>query len=471
LSWNAVSGASGYRIYRSSSADGVFFQIGSQAVSQSLSYTDSGLTSSTTYYYKVSAVNVAGEGAQSAAVEGRTSEGEWNNEPTIIASDSLFTIQWDAVENAVNYEIYISTSAARPGTPEKTVFSTSTVISGLFNKTLYYVWVKAVLSTGSSRWSQPATAKPWPAAEVPETPSLPVIVPGANQLAVTWQKTGGTSSYQVFINTQMTIPASPAYTTSQTPPETGAVISLLEANIIYYVWVQAVNNAGASGYSTVESGSPQGTQGGGKLGLYKGAAYETAEKIGSQNLEDALAYISSNAVSGDNYYIVIGADVTMTAKNLSYSGKTVSITLMGFGMERQISLSGTGALFTVSGSSGNEVTLVLDNNISLKGVANNTSALVRVYSDGKLLMKNGSRIFGNTNSSLYGGGVCVFGGTFTKTNTGGVIYGNDASIELKNTSGTGYHAVFWYNGSTIRHRNTTVSANEALSTSSSAGWD
>jgi hypothetical protein len=199
-------------------------------------------------------------------------------------------------------------------------------------------------------------------------------------------------------------------------------------------------------------------------GLYKGASYETAALIGTQTLENALTYIYSNAVSGDNYYIVLGADVTMAAKTLSYSGKTVSITLRGYGAERQINLSGTGALFTVSGSSGNEVTLLLDNNISLKGVASNTSALVVINSYGKLIMKNSSKIFGNNNTGGAGGGVSLEGGTFTMS--GGTINGNTASSSSNNAYGGG---VFWdASASTFTMTGGTISGNTASSTTAVA---
>jgi hypothetical protein len=54
LEWNIVVGAVGYMIYRSDTADGTYEPIDTSSASP---YTDTGVTSSTTYYYKVSAVN------------------------------------------------------------------------------------------------------------------------------------------------------------------------------------------------------------------------------------------------------------------------------------------------------------------------------------------------------------------------------------------------------------------------------
>jgi len=63
ISWYGVNGATNYKIYRSSSANGTYSQI---ATSPSSPYTNTGLSASTTYYYKVAAVNTAGESDQSS---------------------------------------------------------------------------------------------------------------------------------------------------------------------------------------------------------------------------------------------------------------------------------------------------------------------------------------------------------------------------------------------------------------------
>jgi poly(hydroxyalkanoate) depolymerase family esterase len=65
LSWHAVTDATGYHVYRN----------GTRITSSPLTataYTDSGLTSGTTYSYAVSAVNSAGEGPRSASVSATT---------------------------------------------------------------------------------------------------------------------------------------------------------------------------------------------------------------------------------------------------------------------------------------------------------------------------------------------------------------------------------------------------------------
>jgi Calpain family cysteine protease/PKD domain len=78
LSWNAVSGATSYNVYRGTSAGGEAFYLSVTGTS----YNDTAVTAFTTYYYRVSAVNANGEGALAAEVSG-TPGNDWfaNNMP------------------------------------------------------------------------------------------------------------------------------------------------------------------------------------------------------------------------------------------------------------------------------------------------------------------------------------------------------------------------------------------------------
>jgi autotransporter-associated beta strand protein len=64
LAWSALSGATSYQVKQGTSASGPFTVIGSPATN---SFTTASLTSGTTYYFVVSAVNSVGEGANSAS--------------------------------------------------------------------------------------------------------------------------------------------------------------------------------------------------------------------------------------------------------------------------------------------------------------------------------------------------------------------------------------------------------------------
>lgn len=65
LGWNASAGATSYHVKRSTTSGGPYTQVAAPAAN---SDTDSGLTNGTTYFYVVSAVNSAGESANSQEV-------------------------------------------------------------------------------------------------------------------------------------------------------------------------------------------------------------------------------------------------------------------------------------------------------------------------------------------------------------------------------------------------------------------
>ncbi len=61
LTWSASSGATSYHVKRATVTGGPYTQVSAPTTA---SYTDSGLTDGTTYYYVVTAVNSAGESAK-----------------------------------------------------------------------------------------------------------------------------------------------------------------------------------------------------------------------------------------------------------------------------------------------------------------------------------------------------------------------------------------------------------------------
>jgi hypothetical protein len=156
----------------------------------------------------------------------------------------------------------------------------------------------------------------------------------------------------------------------------------------------------------------------------------------------ALAWLKDNAVSDTAYTILLGAGEDSRAVMLNsgalHNATGVSITLRGKDTERMVQLTGAGSLFTVDPG----VTLILDNNITLKGVYDNTATLVRVNAGGTLEMRDGAQITGNTNTNTNidtnntenSGGVATYG-TFTMR--GGRIWGNTHTGTTWDTAGGG----------------------------------
>src|SRR6185503_5062111 len=72
LSWNASSGASSYNIKRATVSGGPYTTVGTTT---STSFTNTGLTNGTTFFFVVSAVNSAGESPNSTQVSARPTSG------------------------------------------------------------------------------------------------------------------------------------------------------------------------------------------------------------------------------------------------------------------------------------------------------------------------------------------------------------------------------------------------------------
>jgi len=163
------------------------------------------------------------------------------------------------------------------------------------------------------------------------------------------------------------------------------------------------------------------------------AAIKSAPSIDAvSGLKNKLTWLKSNAQSGSEYVIALDADDRISCGlfskgNLSYKDKNnITITIRGVGENRTIYQNSPGdQMFDV----GSGVTLVLDNNITLRGSRESDSTLglhnrlIGVSSGGTLVMNDGAAIVGNVNNTGSGGAVGVSaGGAFIMN--GGVISGN-----------------------------------------------
>jgi uncharacterized protein YxeA len=146
VEWNAVSGATSYRIYRSESFYGTYTQVGT---SSTTSYTNIGLTAGTTYYYKITAYNNGGESEQSSNVSETTHPSAPTNLMATANSAYDITISWSSVSSATEYYIYRSTTSSSAYTLVGISTSTSyTDDYGLEANTRYYYRVAAYNSSG-----------------------------------------------------------------------------------------------------------------------------------------------------------------------------------------------------------------------------------------------------------------------------------------------------------------------------------
>lgn len=158
LQWNAFAGATGYQIFKASSANGTYSLVGTQT---GTSYKRTNLTTDLTCYYKVkaycSASNSTTYSAFSAAVAGTPRVFDVNAAVSGLAlaayTDKTITLKWNPFLNAQGYEVFKATSAN--GKYEKIHSTTGTSFkrTGLTtNKTCYYV-VRAYYKNANGTYS------------------------------------------------------------------------------------------------------------------------------------------------------------------------------------------------------------------------------------------------------------------------------------------------------------------------------
>lgn len=161
LNWNASAGATSYHVKRSTTS-GAEIQISAPS---SNSFTDTGLTNGTRYFYVVSAVNSNGESANSSEVNSTpTAPAAPPAMPTGLqatAGNAQVSLSWNASTGATSYNVKRSTTTGGPfstalASPTGTNYSDTTVTNG----TTYFYVVSAVNASGESVNSTQASATP-----------------------------------------------------------------------------------------------------------------------------------------------------------------------------------------------------------------------------------------------------------------------------------------------------------------------
>jgi fibronectin type 3 domain-containing protein len=161
LSWTASTGATSYNVKRSTVTGGPYTKISSPTATN---FTDTGLANGTKYFYVVSAVNAAGEGANSTEASATpTASATPPTAPTGLqatAGNAQVSLTWNASAGATSYHVKRSTTSGSAYTqianPTLASYTDTTVTNG----TPYYYVVTALNSAGESGNSNQATATP-----------------------------------------------------------------------------------------------------------------------------------------------------------------------------------------------------------------------------------------------------------------------------------------------------------------------
>jgi len=177
LAWSASTGAASYNVKRSTTSGGPYTRIASPA---SANYTDTGLTNGTKYFYVVSAVDSAGESANSPEASATpTAPAAPPPTPTNLqatAGNAQVSLTWSASTGAASYNVKRSTTSGGPYSQIATPSTISYTDTGLTNGTSYNYVVSAVNSSGQSANSNQATATP----TAPTNPDVTITIDPTN---------------------------------------------------------------------------------------------------------------------------------------------------------------------------------------------------------------------------------------------------------------------------------------------------
>ena len=329
LTWNAVTGAAKYEVYRSYSRDGSYSKYSTQT---STGYTNSSyLTSGTTYYYKVRALKSDGNAGPYSAAVSVTCRLKLSAPSVTGGKDSQGrpTLKWNAVSGAAKYEVYRARSRSGTYTKYSTQTSTSyTNSSYLTSGTTYYYKVRALGSDGSYGPYSSVASVTYRATSsaVPAEVTMGKATAQGSYITVAWDKAANAASYRVYrrVNnsSDWNVVASSVSGTSYTDWN-------VEPGVRYTYTVRGVAADG-----------------------------QTLSKTYNKTGVTVFATINSNNVASDSLLLKPSVDVPSSLTRMNwdyiglyyYHGQTINAGLDDFGGMLRLLFNSDGTVYLVSGN-------------------------------------------------------------------------------------------------------------------------
>lgn len=228
--WNAVDGATSYRIERRQSGTEGYSTIVDSITSTT--YVDSGLETGKRYYYRVYAKNQGGE-SYSPIVGVYT---KFNAPSVQIVNGSQLKLTWNSISMAESYTIKRRAYNETSYTDINTVTTTSYTDTGLSSGTRYYYWIQANCNIDGTKM----VAKSTTGSNITQITIPTLSVASSSSIKVNWKTVNDNTSYKY--NVQRKMLGESSYKTIATVTTNSYTDTGLNSSTTYYYRVQVVDS-------------------------------------------------------------------------------------------------------------------------------------------------------------------------------------------------------------------------------------
>lgn len=294
LEWSKVSGATGYKIYRSSKSTKSSFTnvIATIKSGSTLSFIDTNLSANTKYYYRITATKGSSE-SELSGYDYDTTDPLGPAAPKSVVVEAQgpnsIKISWGKVAGAIGYKVYRSASSSKSGFTNAiaTINSDSTtsyIDKGLSANTKYYYRVTAFdrnYESELSSYDYDYTDEEVKAVSAPS--SVNTAIHGVGHIEVTWSKVSDATGYKVYRSTSTDESSAVCVKELSDNSTLSYTDSGLSAGTQYWYWVKAVKNSEESNFSNKD-----------------GAVTAKAAKLATPNISPTF---SKTVLSGSGNYV------------------------------------------------------------------------------------------------------------------------------------------------------------------------
>ena len=256
INWNAVEGATSYRVYVATDPlviTSVLPDYNGRIVDGSASLIITGINANTTYYYRVQALN-----EQSASEVSEVGTIRTTNLliPTARPATSVridgFQANWDSLANAASYVLDVSRNenftSYITGYQAKEVVDTLEVIDGLLRNTTYYYRVR---SKGFGAVSANSNVTQATTSSFASPRALEAIELQPTSFRAVWKPVTGADSYRLEVATDANFENNLAAYNNISVADTMQQVTDLIVNRRYFYRVRALKGGIFSGYSNI----------------------------------------------------------------------------------------------------------------------------------------------------------------------------------------------------------------------------